>query len=205
MLTRTLGGGVTAAQLAMYGAQDPDQAKKTFSSWADPCGNSGLLPDEVDKVFGILNDVADSIVPVRIPGSLAKGGAKAGDVLKGGKNDKDKLPKDEPKEGSKGDGKDDSSKDEGKDDSKDDGKDKSGDESKDSKDDGKDKSGDESKDSKDDGKDKSGDESKDSKDDGKDKSGDEGKNSKACKQKRGPSKPLHFLFSQPHMAAFAGT
>jgi hypothetical protein len=58
-LSKAMDAAVTAAKLSSYvydQSQDPSGA---FDFWLSPCGGDSLVPDDIKKAFGILNQVAD--------------------------------------------------------------------------------------------------------------------------------------------------
>jgi hypothetical protein len=68
----------TAAQMASYIYPEEQDPEGAFSWWLSPCGGTDLVPDEVKKVFGILNQVADGISSFRTPKNIPKGSGRKG-------------------------------------------------------------------------------------------------------------------------------
>jgi hypothetical protein len=69
----------TAAQMASYIYPEEQDPEGAFSWWLSPCGGTDLVPDEVKRVFDILNQVADGVSSFRPPKNIPKGSGKKGD------------------------------------------------------------------------------------------------------------------------------
>ncbi|KAK4156324.1 hypothetical protein C8A00DRAFT_41196 [Chaetomidium leptoderma] len=80
---QTLSAGLdmitTAAQMVSYIYPEEQQPEDAFSWWLSPCGGTDLVPDEIKKVFGILNSVADGVSSFKKPKNIGKGSGKKGD------------------------------------------------------------------------------------------------------------------------------
>lgn len=69
----------TAAQLASYLYSAEDKPDEAFSWSLSPCGSTELVPDEIKKIFDILNPVTDGVSSFNTPKKLRKGSGKKGD------------------------------------------------------------------------------------------------------------------------------
>lgn len=67
-----------AAQVAAYAYPDEEKPEDAFSWWLSPCGGTELVPDEIKKVFDILNSVADGVSSFKTP-KFKRGSGKKGD------------------------------------------------------------------------------------------------------------------------------
>ncbi|KAI1804250.1 carbohydrate-binding module family 24 protein [Daldinia bambusicola] len=69
----------TAAQMASYVYPEEEDPEGAFSWWLSPCGGTDLVPDDIKKIFGILNQVADGISSFKAPKNIPKGSGRKGD------------------------------------------------------------------------------------------------------------------------------
>ncbi|KAK2599166.1 hypothetical protein QQS21_005356 [Conoideocrella luteorostrata] len=69
----------TAAQMASYIYPEEEDPEAAFSWWLSPCGGTDLVPDDIKKVFNILNTVADGVSSFKPPKNIKKGSGKKGD------------------------------------------------------------------------------------------------------------------------------
>jgi hypothetical protein len=70
----------TAAQMASYFYPEEEDPEGAFSWWLSPCGGTELVPDEIKKVFGLLNSIPDGISSFKKPkDGKGKGTGKKGD------------------------------------------------------------------------------------------------------------------------------
>lgn len=70
----------SAAQMASYFYPDEEDPEGAFSWWLSPCGGTELVPDEIKKVFGILNSIPDGVPSFKKPkDNKGKGSGKKGD------------------------------------------------------------------------------------------------------------------------------
>jgi hypothetical protein len=70
----------TAAQMANYFYSEDEAPEDAFSWWLSPCGGSELVPEEIKKLFDILNSIPDGISSFKKPrDGKGKGTGKKGD------------------------------------------------------------------------------------------------------------------------------
>ncbi|KAI0109823.1 hypothetical protein F4814DRAFT_450784 [Daldinia grandis] len=69
----------TAAQIASYVYPEEEDPEGTFSWWSSPCGGTDLVPDDIKKVFGILNTISDGALRFKKPKNIPKGSGRIGD------------------------------------------------------------------------------------------------------------------------------
>ncbi|KAF2132617.1 carbohydrate-binding module family 24 protein [Dothidotthia symphoricarpi CBS 119687] len=70
----------TAAQMASYFYPEEEDPEGAFSWWLSPCGGTELVPDEIKKVFDILNSITDGVSSFKKPkDDKGKGSGKKGD------------------------------------------------------------------------------------------------------------------------------
>ncbi|KAF2729337.1 glycoside hydrolase family 18 protein [Polyplosphaeria fusca] len=69
----------TGAQMASYLYPEEQDPEGAFSWWLSPCGGTDLVPDEIKKVFGILNSIPDGLSSFKKPKKIPKGSGKKGD------------------------------------------------------------------------------------------------------------------------------
>lgn len=67
-----------AAKVAAYAYPEDERPEDAFSWWLSPCGGTDLVPDEIKKVFDILNSVADGVSSFTKP-KFKRGSGKKGD------------------------------------------------------------------------------------------------------------------------------
>jgi hypothetical protein len=69
----------TAAEMASYIYPANEDPAGAFSWWLSPCGGTDLVPDEIKKVFDILNSLPDGVSSFRVPKNIPKGSGRKGD------------------------------------------------------------------------------------------------------------------------------
>ncbi|KAH8585563.1 glycoside hydrolase family 18 protein [Bisporella sp. PMI_857] len=69
----------TAAQTLAYVYPETEKPEDAFSWWLSPCGGTELVPDEVKRVFDILNTVAGGVSSFRPPKNIPRGSGRKGD------------------------------------------------------------------------------------------------------------------------------
>ncbi|KAG8626437.1 hypothetical protein KVT40_005382 [Elsinoe batatas] len=90
----------TAAQIAAYTYDGDNDAQGAFEWWLSPCGDTGLVPDELRQVFDILSTVADGVTRFKAPPNLKKGSGRKGDA--GNPNDRTKKRDESDRGGNSG-------------------------------------------------------------------------------------------------------
>jgi hypothetical protein len=69
----------TAAEMASYIYPANEDPAGAFSWWLSPCRGTDLVPDEIKKVFDILNSLPDGVSSFRVPKNIPKGSGRKGD------------------------------------------------------------------------------------------------------------------------------
>ncbi|RYP13458.1 hypothetical protein DL766_009853 [Monosporascus sp. MC13-8B] len=69
----------TGAQMASYLYPEEEDPEGAFSWWLSPCGGTDLVPEDIKRVFGILNQVADGVSSFTPPKNIPKGSGRKGD------------------------------------------------------------------------------------------------------------------------------
>jgi len=70
---------VSAAQMASYIYPENQLPEEAFSWWLSPCGGSNLVPDEIKKVYDILNQIPTAFATYKAPKHIKKGSGRKGD------------------------------------------------------------------------------------------------------------------------------
>ncbi|KAK3986114.1 hypothetical protein QBC44DRAFT_373421 [Cladorrhinum sp. PSN332] len=71
---------ITAAQMASYVYPKDQDPANAFDFWLSPCGGSDFVPDDIKKVFEILNGVADGVSSFRKPKNIKQHSGRKGDA-----------------------------------------------------------------------------------------------------------------------------
>ena len=87
----------TAAQMATYLYPEEEDPEGAFSWWLAPCGGTELVPDDIKKLFGILNSFADGVTSFKEPKRVKKGSGKKGDSGNPHESDRGKPSLSKPK------------------------------------------------------------------------------------------------------------
>ncbi|KAJ3496240.1 hypothetical protein NLG97_g2808 [Lecanicillium saksenae] len=85
-----LDAAAAAAQTYNYLYPDSEDPSGAFDWWLSPCGDTSLVPDDLKKIFGIINEATDPLGSWRKP-KAKKGSGKKGDGLN--PNDRTRGPK----------------------------------------------------------------------------------------------------------------
>jgi hypothetical protein len=82
-LGRVLDAGLdmlaTASQIASFMYPDEEDPEGAFNWWLSPCGGTDMVPDDIKKVFDVLNSIPSGISSFKEPKNLKKGSGKKGD------------------------------------------------------------------------------------------------------------------------------
>ncbi|RYO80140.1 hypothetical protein DL764_009933 [Monosporascus ibericus] len=78
-LSAGLDMATTAAQMASYLYPEEEDPEGAFSWWLSPCGGTDLVPEDIKRVFGILNQVSDGVSSFTPPKNIPKGSGRKED------------------------------------------------------------------------------------------------------------------------------
>ncbi|KAL1610146.1 hypothetical protein SLS60_001811 [Paraconiothyrium brasiliense] len=68
-----------ASQLASYIYPEEEDPEGAFNWWLSPYGGTDLVPDDIKKVFDVLNSIPSGVSSFKTPKKIKKGSGKKGD------------------------------------------------------------------------------------------------------------------------------